>query len=81
MGRTKTDNTEQLVIRIPLELRGRLDVLVAKLGLPFTLTDVARRALKLGVEELETVDWSSGPWVKRPSLKRRSPTSLRGRRT
>jgi hypothetical protein len=74
MGRKKTENTEQLVVRIPLELRGRLDVLVAKLtepGLPFTLTDVTRRALALGVAELETVDWGKAPWARNPAPARR----------
>jgi Cu/Ag efflux pump CusA len=56
VGRTKTENTDQLVVRVPPDLRGRLKALVPMLaaaGVSVTLTDVARAALLRGVKALE----------------------------
>ena len=56
VGRAKTTNTEQLVVRVPPELRERLQALVPKLappGVSTTMTDVIRAALVRGVETLE----------------------------
>jgi predicted DNA-binding protein len=56
VGRAKTTNTEQLVVRVPPELRERLQALVPKLappGVSTTMTDVVRAALVRGVETLE----------------------------
>jgi hypothetical protein len=56
VGRPKTENTDQLVVRVPPELRSRLKALVpvlATAGVSVTLTDVARAALLRGVKALE----------------------------
>lgn len=56
VGRAKTANTEQLVVRVAPDLRERLEALIPKLappGVTITLTDVLRAALIRGVETLE----------------------------
>jgi hypothetical protein len=56
VGRPKTENTEQLVVRVPEALRDRLEALIPQLapaGVSITLTDVVRAALLQGVEALE----------------------------
>jgi hypothetical protein len=56
VGRTKTENTEQLVVRVPKALRDRLEALIPRLaqpGVSITLTDVARAALMRGADALE----------------------------
>jgi hypothetical protein len=56
VGRTKTANTEQLVVRVPPALRERLEALIPRLapaGVSITMTDVVRAALIHGVEALE----------------------------
>jgi hypothetical protein len=56
VGRPKTENTEQLVVRVPKALRDRLEALIPHLaqpGVSITLTDVARAALMRGVDALE----------------------------
>jgi hypothetical protein len=56
VGRTKTDNTEQLVVRVPKPLRDRIKALVplmAQPGFTSTETDVTRAALLAGVAALE----------------------------
>lgn len=56
VGRTKTTNTEQLVVRVPPALRERLEALIPRLapaGVSITMTDVVRAALIHGVEVLE----------------------------
>jgi hypothetical protein len=57
VGRPKTENTEQLVIRVPKAVRDRLLALVPRLaraGISITMTDAARAALVRGIEVLET---------------------------
>ncbi len=56
VGRAKTANTEQLVVRVPPALRERLEALVpllAQPGVSVTLTDVIRAALFAGADALE----------------------------
>lgn len=57
VGRAKTANTEQLVVRVPKPLRERLEALTSRMapaaGITLTLTDVLRAALVKGVETLE----------------------------
>jgi predicted DNA-binding protein len=56
VGRAKTTNTEQLVVRVPPELRERLQALIPHLappGVSITMTDVVRAALIHGVDALE----------------------------
>ncbi len=57
VGRTKTENTEQLVVRVPKALRDRLEALIPHLaqpGVSITMTDVVRAALMRGVDALES---------------------------
>lgn len=57
VGRKKTENTEQLVVRVPAPLRARLEALVpvmAQPGFSVTMTDVVRAALIAGVDSLES---------------------------
>jgi hypothetical protein len=59
VGRTKTENTEQLVVRVPAALRTRLEALIPRLappGVSITMTDVVRAALMRGVDALESSD-------------------------
>lgn len=68
VGRTKTDNTEQLVVRVPKALRDRLEALVPQLaqpGVSVTMTDVVRAALIRGTDVIEA------------EAKRRSPRGKR----
>lgn len=65
VGRPKTDNTEQIVVRVPKDLRDRLKALIPSLalaipGVSVTETDVIRAALLRGVEALETQTKSRG---------------------
>jgi hypothetical protein len=56
VGRAKTDNTEQIVVRVPAALRERLEGLIPRLaqpGVSVTLTDVVRAALMRGADALE----------------------------
>ncbi len=56
VGRAKTTNTEQLVVRVPPALRERLEALIPRLappGVSITMTDVVRAALIHGVDALE----------------------------
>ena len=56
VGRKKTENTDQLVVRVPAALRARLQALVASMappGFSITMTDVVRAALLEGVDALE----------------------------
>ncbi len=64
VGRRKSENTEQLVVRVPAPLRARLEALTPKLGQPgvyVTLTDVIRVALMRGVDVIEAELSSSKP--------------------
>jgi hypothetical protein len=64
VGRPKTANTEQLVVRVPPELRRRLEALVPRLapaGVSITVTDVVRAALLRGVEALEAANPAEPP--------------------
>jgi hypothetical protein len=56
MGRPKTDNVAQLVVRVPQALRDRIKKLMPLLsqpGVSVTEADVTRVALMRGVDELE----------------------------
>lgn len=68
VGRTKTENTEQLVVRVPKALRDRLEALIPHLaqpGVSITMTDVVRAALMRGVDALEASHAPSKPARKR----------------
>lgn len=56
VGRPKTENTEQLVVRVPKDLRDRLQALIPWLapeGVSITMTDAVRAALVRGVDAIE----------------------------
>jgi hypothetical protein len=56
VGRKKTENTDQLVVRVPRALRDRLEALIPQMaqpGVSITMTDVIRAAIWRGVEALE----------------------------
>jgi hypothetical protein len=64
VGRTKTANTEQLVVRVPPALRERLEALIPHLappGVSITMTDVVRAALIHGVDALEAKHQATKP--------------------
>jgi hypothetical protein len=64
VGRPKTENTEQLVVRVPKSLRDRLEALIPRLaqpGVSITLTDAVRAALVRGVDALEAATAESKP--------------------
>ena len=70
VGRTKTENTEQLVVRVPKALRDRLEALIPHLsqpGVSITMTDVVRAALMRGVDALEA---APAPPPPKPARKR-----------
>lgn len=57
VGRKKTENDRQIVVRVPQALYDRLEALAAHLGQPgisVTVTDAIRAALHRGVEALES---------------------------